>query len=141
MRLFDRFKKLRTFQKILIIAVIIIAGVIGWNVYDAVRPRPLGQEMVYLGKKDYGNIFGFDSYPYSVYYFGTDLDETAMKDYFTATYSPLKGLAYKNARFTAPEGVFAFTYDNHAPYVTKKKYVVSIANEQYDLAIKYIKNK
>jgi hypothetical protein len=139
MKLLDRLKRLRPLQKILIIIVILAVGIVSWNVYDTVRPRPLGEGMVYLGKEDYGNIFGFDSLPYSVYYYGTDMDEAAMSEYFTANYSPLEGLAYRNARFTATEGVFAFTYDNRATYATKKKYVVSIVNEQYEIAKKYIK--
>lgn len=139
MKLFDRFKKLRLGQKTMIILAILVVSIGGWITYDNVRPRPLGSEMVYLGKEDYGNIFGFDSYPYSVYYYETDMDETAMKDYFTAKYSPLEGLAYKNARFDTAEGVFAFTYDNKTIYTNKKKYVVSIVDEQYSIAIKYLK--
>jgi len=47
-------------------------------------------------------------------------DEMAMKEYFTATYSPLEGLAYKHAFFTSPDGDFMFTYDDRTAYKTKK---------------------
>src|SRR5687768_7668991 len=111
MKLLASFKKLRKLHKALIIFAVLIIGIGGWIAYDN-RPRPLGDEMVYLGKEDYGNIFGFDSAPGSVYYYATDMDEEGMKDYFTATYSPLEGLEFKNVRFSSPDGDFKFIYDD-----------------------------
>lgn len=52
-----------------------------WSIVN-VMPHPLGDKLEYLGKEDYGNIFGFDSYPYSIYYYGTNMSEEEVKAYF-----------------------------------------------------------
>lgn len=58
---------------ITILAVIVIIGT-AWWAWVNFSSKPLGDKMEYLGKKDYGNVFGFDYHPYSVYYYGTDMD-------------------------------------------------------------------
>ena len=95
--------------------------------------------MEYLGKEDYGNILGFDSRPYSVYYYGTDMEPEEMKDYFTAQYSPQENLAYKNASFTTDGKDFMFTYEFQSSFTTHKKYIVSIPDSQYNIAKNYLK--
>ncbi len=127
----------------MIIIVVLIVAIAGWATYDNVRPRPLGNEMVYLGKEDYGNIFGFDSYPASVYYYETDMDEDTIKEYFNATALELPGLAYKNATFSSSDGEFSFSYESDTDFNSekKKKYIVTIGNKQYEIARKYLRDK
>lgn len=95
--------------------------------------------MEYLGKKDSGNIFGFDQAPSSDYYYGTDMEPEEMKDYFTAQYSPQENLAYKNASFTTGGKDFMFTYEFQSSFTTHKKYIVSISRSQYNIAKNYLK--
>jgi hypothetical protein len=121
MKSLDRFKKLRLGQKTMIILAILIIGIGGWITYDNVRPRPLGDEMVYLGKEDYGNIFGFDSLPASTYYYETDMDESAMGSYFNTPVLQLPGLAYKNVSFTSSDGDFSFSYESNTGFNREKK--------------------
>lgn len=97
--------------------------------------------MTYLGKRDYGNIFGFDSKPYSVYYYGTDMDEMEIRAYFTATYSPLENIAIKQTRFVSSDGNFVLTYEKQSLFSTSKKYTVSITDSQYALASKHLANE
>lgn len=139
MKVFSKIKKLRPLTKALIAISILVIGIGGWVTYDNARPRPLGNEMVYLGKKDYGNIFGFDSKPYSVYYYGTDMDKDSFANYFSAKYTPLSNLDYKNARFTDGQETFKFIYVNDAPFHTTKAHIVSIVSDQYEIAKKYLR--
>lgn len=44
-------------------------------------PRDLGTDLAYVGKQDYGNIFGFDQLPGSTYYFATDMSESELITY------------------------------------------------------------
>jgi hypothetical protein len=138
MKLFDRFKKLRTIHKVLIIIAVLIVGIGGWIAYDN-RPRPLGDGMVYLGRDGISGLSYGDHGPYATYYYETDMDEVAMKDYFTANSPDSEGLAFKNAYFSSHEGDFMFFYENDTVYAKKKKYIVSIGDEQYEIARKYLK--
>ncbi|MDX2776569.1 hypothetical protein PV379_04355 [Streptomyces caniscabiei] len=65
----------------------IIIALLSWWAWVNFSPKPLGDKMEYLGKKDYGNVFGFDSKPYSVYYYGTDMDEEEVASYFHGSLS------------------------------------------------------
>ena len=91
--------------------------------------------MEYLGKKDYGNVFGFDYHPYSVYYYGTDMDEGELTGYFDAEYTPLESIAFKNVRFVVDGKEFLFTYQqSEVSFTTSKKYIVTLNGSRYSLA-------
>ena len=115
-------------------AVIVIIGG-AWWAWMNFSPKPLGDKMEYLGKKDYGNILGFDSRSYSVYYYGTDMDEEELAGYFDAKYTPLESMAFKNARFVVDEKEFLFTYQQREDFFkTSKKYIVTLNGSKYPLA-------
>ena len=126
-------------HKIMSIVLTLIIALCLWWAWGQFAPHPLGNRMEYLGKEDYGNIFGFDSAPNSIYYYGTDMEPKDMEKYFTATYSPLEGLAFKNSRFTVDNKEFVFTYESSSSFSTSKKYVVSISYSQYNIAKNYLK--
>jgi hypothetical protein len=71
----------------------IIAGLmvvmLGWWAWNEFAPRPLGNKLEYLGKETYGNIFGFDSFPTSIYYYGTDMTVDETVDYFSKALDPI----------------------------------------------------
>ena len=80
-------------MKLLFAILLLAVGAISWLTYDTIRPHPLGDQMQYLGKENHGNILGFDSKPYSVYYYGTDMDSGAIKSYFNASPETLDSVA------------------------------------------------
>jgi hypothetical protein len=122
MKLFSRLQTLKPITKIILIALVLVVGVGGWMTYDNVRPRPLGSQMEYLGKEDYGNILGFDSKPGSVYYYATDINKEELRNYFNATYENLDGLAFPHANFTNATGKsFLFIYEDMSPFKSTKK--------------------
>ena len=58
---------------------IVLVSLWAWN---QVAPRPLGDRLEYLGKEDYGSILGLDYSPYSVYFYGTDMEVEEVVAYF-----------------------------------------------------------
>lgn len=128
-------------HKILSVVGALVIIFLGWWAVISLAPHPLGDKLEYLGKKDYGCWIGFcDSRPASTYYYGTDMSPEEMKNIFSARYSPLENVAFKNARFTTADGEFMLTYEPSGSFSTSKKYVVSIVNSQYVIAKKYLKN-
>lgn len=119
----------------------IIVVLLSWWTVVNFMPHPLGDKMEYLGKEDYGNVFGFDSYPYSVYYYGTDMSEEEIAQYLSADLRrPIedKG-AYTDVDLTKNGEDFYLTYESSSKFTTSKKYVVSATNEQYSIIMKYFK--
>ena len=120
-----------------------IAILVGWYMLTNPTAYPLGDKMVYLGKKDYGNILGFDYYPYSVYYYGTDMDEEELAGYFKSSLEhPIedKG-AYTDVYLTRDGVDFFLTYKTSSGFKTSKKHTVSITDEQYVLAKRFLDKK
>jgi hypothetical protein len=117
-----------------VVAAVVVAG-FGWWTWNEFVPRPLGDKLEYLGKEDYGNIFGFDSFPSSTYYYGTDMTSEELASYFKkAEYAPLDNLAFTHARFMTSNGEFMFVYERNSSFVTNKKYVLSLPKSQYKSA-------
>lgn len=99
--------------------------------------------MEYLGKKDYGNIFGFDSQPYSVYYYGTDMSVKEIAKYFNSTIIENGTTPNGTVEFgiKLPSGETIYTQlspTSQSHYKTTKKYVVEIPSFKYDAAKKYL---
>lgn len=124
------------------IVVAIVLILIAWWAWVSFSPKPLGDGLEYLGKKDFGNIFGFDSKPYSDYYYGTDMDEKELEHYF-------KGASLKSNTPTSPsemrmtlafqneEFVLYYNQDHtSAPFISNKKNMVVISSFHYTLARK-----
>lgn len=108
---------------------IVLVGLWTWN---QVTPRPLGDRLEYLGKEDYGNVFGFDYFPASTYYYGTDMEREEIVRYFSqATYEPSHpGFI----QFTTTEGQFILLYEKDSSFTTDKKFVISLSGSQYQRA-------
>ena len=92
--------------------------------------------MEYLGKKDYGNILGFDSQPYSEYYYGTDITPQEMSKYFKGC--KLKEIGqlsdeYASVWLTCNKETVLITYYRapKAGLKTSKKYFIGILDEHY----------
>ena len=100
----------------LIIGVIIIATVsVGWWAWVNFSPKPLGDKMEYLGKEDFGNILGFDTHPYSVYYYGTDMTKDEVITYFS------KATLNYQTQEKANETLLNFTLNGKEFFVTYYK--------------------
>jgi hypothetical protein len=63
--------------------VLIILIPILWFAYTTFSPKPLGDKLEYIGKRDYGCIIFCDSKPGSVYYYATDMNPDEMTKYFS----------------------------------------------------------
>jgi hypothetical protein len=118
-----------------VVAGLVVVG-FSWWAWDQFVPRPLGDRLEYLGKRDYGNIFGFDSRPSSIYYYGTDMSPEELASYFDkAKYTPQGNFAFKHAQFTSPGNkTFTFVYEKDSSFVTDKKYTISLPGSQYKYA-------
>lgn len=130
-------------HKTLSIILVLIVALCAWWAWSAFAPHPLGDKMEYLGKEDYGNIFGFDSAPNSVYYYGTDMSIGEVEQYFRGVE---KGHSYQtNATvisFTHDKESFDIAYyqdKNNTSFNTNKKHVVSLLKEDYAPAKKALK--
>jgi len=64
----------------------IIAGLavilIGWWAWGQFAPRPLGDRLEYLGKRDYGCAWFCDSPPSTTYSYATDMTPPELLEYF-----------------------------------------------------------
>lgn len=98
-------------------------------------PHPLGDKMEYLGKEDYGNVFGFDSHPYSVYYYGTDMSEEEIIKYFkkaTLNYHTAESTNETLMNFTVDGKEFYLTYYKKLDtFESNKKAGVSLTNSHF----------
>ena len=115
----------------------VIAGflvvALGWWVWAEFTPRPLGDKLEYLGKENYGNIFGFDYFPSSVYYYGTDMASEELANYFPkAMYESQSSRDF--AQFMTSDGPFIFLYKKDSSFTTDKKYIISLSDSQYQHA-------
>jgi len=95
--------------------------------------------MEYLGKEDYGNIFGFDEAPYSVYYYGTDMEPKEIVKYLkdTTLKHPIEDKGqYTDVWLTYKGKTVSITYVQEAPAnirKTNKKYLVSVLDKDYTI--------
>jgi hypothetical protein len=143
MKLFASFKKLRKLHKVLIVITVLIIGIGGWIAYDN-RPRPLGDEMVYLGKIDSGGgLFFRDHAPSSTFYYDTDINPQDMAAYFGASLKyPVQGSGdYTDVSLAGDDGNFIITYHDSSQFQNKKKYTATISADNYEIALKYLKKK
>jgi len=129
----------------------IIAGLVvillGWWAWGQFAPRPLGDKLEYLGKEDYGNIFGFDSFPSSTYYYETDMNAEETANYFTKA-SIVEGPSGTNKwqsftlRASNGETIYFYIYPSetfleekpHTSFTIEKNYVLSIPDSKYSAA-------
>ncbi|MDX2776570.1 hypothetical protein PV379_04360 [Streptomyces caniscabiei] len=148
------FKKLIKKYPTTSIVLAALLAFLSWWAWVNFSPKPLGDKMEYLGKKDYGNIFGFDSKPYSVYYYGTDMDEGEIGQYFKDVSSPEEvsqelgdGYSAPILSFKSQKGNFTLVfYSNNLDAVMRnksftntKKYLVSILDSDYPTALESLR--
>lgn len=146
-------------KTISILLGIILVGLLWWSAVN-LTPKPLGDKLEYIGKEDYGNIFGFDSRPYSVYYYGTDMNEQDIKNYFSkATYTtPSNDLGggggspesrFTSLDFKSSNGDFSLEFypdgrGAEALYLNKNsfkyKHLISIPDYEYNAATVNLSN-
>ncbi len=125
----------------LFFAVLLVLWFI-WPVLTSLIPHPLGNGLVYLGKKDYGGIIFGDSNPGSTYYYGTDsadipslfnkakyegIDGQSGNEYYTAT----------TMNFLTSKGNFSVDfYSNNGIFTSKipHRYTISIDAKDYTAA-------
>ena len=134
-------------QKILIVATGVVVVLFGWWAWGNFSPKPLGDRLEYLGKRDYGCWF-CDSKPYSRYYYGTDVDKEELKTFFhnvhfETSYNVLTTPEYRaeDMAFTIKNDDLIITfYDNKQAtiksahlYSSNRKNLISITNSDYEL--------
>lgn len=134
-------------KKIYIGTTVVVVTLVVWWAFVNFAPKPLGNDLEYLGKENLGGGLLFsDHRPYSVYYYGTDMEPTELaRSFHGANYAPLENFAIKHARFTTPTGDFMFTYlDDHdkksISYRSTKAHIVSLSDSDYTVAKSYIDN-
>ena len=141
-------------HRIITLLALIALVLTAWWAWVSFSPKPLGDKLKYLGKEDYGNVFGFDSKPYSVYYYGTDMDERDIAHYFKDI-STVKELARESGdgysapifSFQSSHGEFTLVhYSTNLDAVMRgrnfkntKKYLVSIIDSDYSTALQSLK--
>ena len=123
-----------TKKQLLLIAGLIIAGIAAllWGLKTYMdAPRDLGEDIVYIGKQDYGNIFGFDQLPGSTYYFETNMSKQHLEDYVNKTaytfYTENGG--GKNADYEYTDLNFA-SDGNTSPEYDKNRFFINYFDEQ-----------
>lgn len=118
----------------------IAVALVGWWIIANFITYPLGDKMEYLGKKDFGNVLGFDTYPYSVYYYGTDMDEEELVGYFESNLEhPIEDKGAYTDIYLTKDGVgFYLAYEASSEFKTSKRHVVSISDEQYTIAKRFL---
>jgi hypothetical protein len=132
-------KKNKTLSVILALVIVLCL----WWAYASFMPHPLGNKMEYLGKEDYGNIFGFDSAPNSEYYYGTDMDAGEIAEYFNGTViengATLNGTVEFGIKLPSGETIYSrLTPATQSKYKTTKKSVMDIPSFKYNAAKKYL---
>lgn len=137
----NRFISFTKKHKIITVLVLVVIVSTAWLAWGNFSPKPLGDKMEYLGKEDYGNILGFDTHPYSVYYYGTDMSEEELVGYFDANLKhPVDNKAgYADVYFTKSGEDFYMTYEASSNFKTSKKYTISMTDEYYNIAKKHLK--
>jgi hypothetical protein len=111
--------------------ILVVGGLIAWLTpwvwYDN-QPKPLGDGLEFVGKKDYGCWLGFcDSKPGATYYYATDMDLEEMEGYFKGAelakdpvkewYTPEEGGEYRfdfGLKENDTKGFYLIFYDNGA---------------------------
>jgi hypothetical protein len=123
------------------IAIVLVMLIGAWA-YDQHRARPLDNNFDYLGKSDYGCwLLPMCAEPGSVYYYGTNISPTTIKDYFQGVTYDTKASDNTIAAFsTSPAKGFTVMYEskNTDLYHTDKKYIVTLSNSAYDEAVKHL---
>ncbi|HEX6461734.1 MAG TPA: hypothetical protein VFZ58_00480 [Candidatus Saccharimonadales bacterium] len=145
-------KRIRLSKKSVLILVFGIAILLGgWLAFTNFAPRPLGDGLEYLGKKDFGDYLFGDSKPHSKYYYGTDVDIEEIRSHFPkaklkSTDSYAYSAAYRTRFivFSFNDQVFTISYYNSNKAIaeamnikeTDKKYTISITSYDYEAAKK-----
>lgn len=131
-------------HKFISVVIGFVVILLTWWIVNGFMSHPLGNEMTYLGKKDYGGPFG-DSNPASTYYYGTEMNSNEIQNYFkNAKYSGTEGQTigenYSSTvfDFTSPKGNFKISYYNNnnifsAPNI-KHSHTVSVESYDYSAA-------
>lgn len=126
-------------HKTLPIVFVLVVALCCWWAYANFMPHPLGGRMEYLGKEDLGNILGFDEAPYSVYYYGTDMEPKEIVKYFkdTTLKHPIEDKGqYTDVWLTYKGKTASITYVQGAPAnikKTNKKYLISVLDKDYTI--------
>lgn len=117
-----------------------------WWAWGQFAPRPLGERLEYLGKRDHGNWLGFDSFPYSTYFYGTDMDAKKSIEYFTKANLIDEPGTSSSTSFVlqSPSGetfrVNFYTKEafedkyNNSPPPRNSSYILSISDSKYNAA-------
>ncbi|HMH70489.1 MAG TPA: hypothetical protein VK502_03740, partial [Candidatus Saccharimonadales bacterium] len=134
----------------LIVMSVIVALLLGWWAWSYFGPKPLGDRLEYIGRKDYGMWLPLTSVtPGSTYYYGTDMSVKEVGKYFkgaemvdttgtlpdAASYSS-QYLHYKNKNNSEK---FLIVHYNDAQIIIKKnqlknttkKYILSVDSNDY----------
>lgn len=130
-------------HKVLAVILALVITLCLWWAWAQLTPHPLGDRMEYLGKEDYGNIFGFDSAPNSEYYYGTDMSLEEVAKYFNSTIvesgTTPHGTVEFGIKLPSGETIYSKLYPvAQSKYKTTKKGVVEIPSFKYDAAKKYL---
>jgi hypothetical protein len=126
-----------------IVGILVIS--LSWWAWNEFVPRPLGDKLEYLGKKDYGNLLGFDSFPYSVYFYSTDMEASEAVEYFAKGHIIDEPSTQKETSFTLQTSngetfrVSFYTKDAFEDKYSnlpkpKNDYVLSIPSFKYNVA-------
>lgn len=120
-------------------AILVIST--AWSAISAL-PKPLGDQLEYLGKEDYGNIFGFDSKPASIYYYDTELNVDQTVSYFKKAdllQTPFLENGKTTINIETPSGETIYIYHYPAKesnnFKTTKQYIVEIPSFKYQAAL------
>jgi hypothetical protein len=130
-------KKHKVLTTLLLLSLLLIFW---WGI--SATPKPLGDKMTYLGKKDYGNWLGFDSKPASTYYYGTDIDVNNLAAYFTKAkllQQPFLENSKNTVNIQAPssETIYIYHYPSNTQqqFKTDKRYIVEVPSFKYQAAL------
>jgi hypothetical protein len=132
-----RFSKKQIVLLLITGIVVVLVGLWSWN---QIAPRPLGNDLTYIGKKDFGGWF---MKPYSRYYYETSMRQEELKSYFSqASYKSSDNilsaleLRGEDMRFTSASGNFIVSYYDHPDMTLKAVGLSSSTSSDYDIARK-----
>lgn len=132
-------------HKVITAIICIIFSIVSWFIISSTLPHPLGDDMDYLGKRDFGALLLGADKPYSVYYYGTDIAPDDITGYFSGIVLDLpiknKG-SYANVWLSSNGKSLTVTYHKFSPggiKSTNKKYLIAITNSDYDQLKKLVK--